>query len=86
MWKIFRRKTQEEKELEELSQKIKSEPLNMSTLFSNLNMRGEIDAFPTYVIVHIRTDLSVTMRRWCLPTNSSNKFKRARLTTRNYLP
>ena len=42
MWKIFRKKTQEEKELEELSQKIKSEPLNMSTLFSNLNMRGEI--------------------------------------------
>jgi hypothetical protein len=44
MWKIFRKKTQEERELEELSKKIKSEPLNMSTLFSNLNMRDEIDA------------------------------------------
>lgn len=44
MWKLFRRKTQEEIELEELSKKIKSEPLNMSNLFSNLNMRGEIDA------------------------------------------
>lgn len=44
MWKIFRKKTQEEKELEALSNKIKSEPLNMSALFSNLNKRGEIDA------------------------------------------
>ena len=32
MWKIFRKKTQEEKELEELSQKIKSEPLNIVNL------------------------------------------------------
>lgn len=44
MWKIFRKKTQEEMELEELSKRIKSEPLNMSALFLNLNMRGEIDA------------------------------------------
>ncbi len=44
MWKIFRKKTQEEKELEALSNKIKSEPLNMSALFSNLNKLGEIDA------------------------------------------
>jgi hypothetical protein len=47
MWKIFRKKTQDEKELEDLSKKIKSEPLNMSQLFSNLNMRVEIDSLYT---------------------------------------
>jgi hypothetical protein len=44
MGKIFKKKTQEERELEALIKKIKSDPMNMSTLFDNLNMRSEIGA------------------------------------------
>lgn len=43
MWRIFRKKTQEERELDELSKRIKSDKLDMSGIFSNLNKRKEID-------------------------------------------
>lgn len=42
MWKIFKKKNQEERELEALVKKVQSDPMNMSTLFDNLNMRSEI--------------------------------------------
>lgn len=56
MWQIFKKNVQNKKALEKLSNEIKSEPLNFSTLFANLNKRNEINTLYNELCVKAHPD------------------------------